>query len=104
MANPVTMDLDQTLLQLLTAARAHPKHEAWVRWGELEIDLIIHQDWTSLRVWQQDATPNEADWRQILAARPYAVDCLLAPTLQQQDQGFCVETAWPPPLIDQVEF
>ena len=63
MANPVAMDLDQALLQLLTAARAHPKHEAWVRWGDLEIDLIIRQDWTSIRVWQQGATPDEADWR-----------------------------------------
>ncbi len=104
MTNLMTTDLDQALTRLLTDARAHPKHEAWVRWGDIEIDLIIRNDWTSLRVWQQGAAPAEAEWRQIMAAWPYAVDCLLAPKVCQHDHAFCVETAWPSPLIDQVEF
>ena len=103
MASPVVMDLDQILLQLLAAARAHPKREAWVRWGEVEIDLIIRPDWTSLRVWRQGTTPDEADWQRIMAAWPYAVGCLLAPRVHRQDQAVCVETAWPSPLIDRVE-
>ena len=104
MANDAVVELDQTLLRLVAATRAHPKHEAWVRWGDVEIDLIIRPDWTSLRVWRQDAAPAESDWRRILAAWPYPVDCLLVPTLHQPGQAFCVATAWPSPVIDQVEF
>ena len=99
-----TVNLDQALLHLLTEARAHPKHKAWVRWGDVEIDLIIRQDWTSLRVWRQGAAPDETEWNRIMDAWPYAVDCLVAPSLLRQEDGYCVETAWPSPLVDQVEF